>query len=167
MITFIEEIGIYSDSTATMMCNIIDTCGTYGILTSGDDYKIDHNSVCNTSIAIFLSEGRRCSIASNNIKQNDNGLILFGISESGVYANNFIENKNDANFSSLIFRFIGVFTCLGTRFDSNYWGSARYLPRIIPGMMYRTKDGGNFTHVPLFKLDIHPAQKPYDIPGMS
>lgn len=163
MIAFMKETGINSDRTASIQYNIIDTCGEYGILASGDHYHIIKNSVCNTSTAIFLSEGRYCYIISNLIKQNEDGLILAGISNSRVCENNFIDNKNDANFSSLIFRFVRVLTCFGTLFQDNYWGNARYLPKIIPGMIYLTKDGGNFTRIPLIKLDMHPAKEPYPI----
>jgi parallel beta-helix repeat protein len=167
MITSMNEIGISSDGTATIAGNIIDTCGEYGILASGDDYTIVRNSVCNTSIAIFLSEGRQCSITLNLIKQNENGLILVGISGSDVRQNNFLDNENAANFSSLIARPVGVFTCIGSRFEENYWGNTRFFPKIIPGAMYLTKNGQDFIRIPLFKLDMHPAQEPYDILEMN
>ncbi len=165
MITFMKEIGINSDGTASIGANIIDSCGEYGILASGDEYAIVRNSVCNTSTAIFLSEGHQCSIISNLIKQNENGLILAGISGSDVRQNNFLDNENAANFSSLIARYVGVFTCIGTRFEGNYWDNTRSFPKIIPGAMYLTKDVQNFIRIPLFKLDMHPAQEPYDIGG--
>lgn len=162
-ITSMNENGISSDDTADIVGNLIETCGKYGILASGDDCTITQNSVRNTPIAIFLSEGRHCTISSNIIHQNLNGLILVGISESNVRQNNFLDNENDANFTSLIARHIGVFTCMGTHFEGNYWGNIRSLPKMIPGLIYFTKDGRNFTHFPLFKLDMHPAQEPYNI----
>ncbi len=164
VITSMKEIGISSEGTVTIAGNAIDACVEYGILASGDRCTIVQNNVSNTSTAIFLSEGRQCSILSNLITHNENGLILVGVSDSRVRDNNFMDNKNDANFSALFFRHVSLFTCRGTRFDANYWGSGRFLPKIIPGFLYLTKDGQDFTRIPLFKLDLQPRHEP-TIPG--
>ncbi|HWR27431.1 MAG TPA: transposase [Candidatus Thermoplasmatota archaeon] len=102
-------------------------------------------------------------ITSNTIEQNENGLNLAGTPFTTVSQNNFLNNENDANFTALITKIIGVFTCIGTRFQGNYWGEARLLPKIIPGTIDFTRDGQNFTRFNLLKIDWHPAQEPYDI----
>ena len=159
-ISSMKEIGISSEGPATIIGNVIDACVEYGILATGDNYTIVQNTISNSSTAIFLSEGRWCSILSNIITHNENGLILVGISESRVRDNSFMDNKNDANFSALFFRSVSMFTCRGTRFEANYWGSGRLLPKVIPGFLYLTRDGQDFTRIPFFKLDLHPRQEP-------
>ncbi len=163
IIIAMSESGISSERLIVISNNTVDSCDNYGIIVSGDNCNITGNRVINNRIGIFLSEGRNCIITSNTMKQNENGLNLAGTLFTTVSQNNFLDNENDANFTSLITTIIGVFTCIGTRFQENYWSEARLLPKIIPGTIDFTRDGQNFTRFNLCKIDWHPAQEPYDI----
>jgi parallel beta-helix repeat protein len=163
VIIAMSESGISSERSIVISNNTVDACDNYGIIVSGDNCNLTGNRVINNRIGIFLSEGSNCIITSNIIKQNKHGLSLAGTPHTTVGQNNFLDNENDANFTSLITTIIGVFTCIGTKFQENYWSHTRFLPKIIPGTIYFTRDGQNFTCFPLFKIDMHPAQEPYDI----
>ncbi|HWR64309.1 MAG TPA: right-handed parallel beta-helix repeat-containing protein [Candidatus Thermoplasmatota archaeon] len=166
VIIAMSESGISSERSIVISNNTVDSCDNYGIIVSGDHCNLTGNRVINNRIGMFLSEGSNCIITSNIIKQNEHGLNLAGTPYTTVSQNNFLDNENDANFTSLITTIIGVFTCIGTRFQQNYWSNTRFFPKIIPGTIYFTRDGQNFTRFPLFKIDMHPAQEPYDIGGI-
>jgi hypothetical protein len=47
------------------------------------------------------------------------------------------------------------------KWNQNYWNQPSILPKIIPG---RLGLGGR---IPFINFDWHPAQEPYDIPGIT
>ncbi len=58
------------------------------------------------------------------------------------------------------------------RFDGNYWGEEKKLPVLIPGLWHMmllfiigdiTFFDDLLINLPIFRLDFHPAQEPYDI----
>jgi parallel beta-helix repeat protein len=167
VITSIDESGISSEDSIVVANNTIDSCNNYGIIASGDNCIITENRVMKNRIGIFLSEGNNCIITQNIFIQNENGLNLEGTPYTTVSQNDFIDNKNDANFTSLITTIIGIFTCVGTKFQENYWSITRSLPKIIPGSIYFTRDGQNFTRFSIFKIDWHPAKEPYNTPDIN
>lgn len=88
-----------------------------------------------------------------------------------VHQNNFINNKRDATFAE-------ESRLHGNNWDGNYW-SGSFCPfgcKIIFGsvqtriptifQLHPDPDVITYYWIPWINLDRHPAQEPYDIPGM-
>jgi hypothetical protein len=52
-------------------------------------------------------------------------------------------------------------------FLQNYWWKPRLFPKLILGIIYKPGMERPEFRLPWFFIDVHPAQEPYDIPGMS
>jgi hypothetical protein len=108
---------------------------------------ISDNHISDCQWGIFFSRPSIFTmITSNNIEKcNDYGILLDSTLFTTVKKNNFLQNHVDAYFRN----------CFGIRWTSNYWddwdGSG---PMRVNGLYYNS-------------YDWHPAQEPYDIPGMT
>jgi parallel beta-helix repeat protein len=94
-------------------------------------------------------------IYENNITDNHElGILIVIAWKTEITRNNFINNVNDAYF------FVDLCTqLLKNSWDNNYWGESRKV--FVP-------IHGTFADIfPLLAFDWHPAQEPYDIPGMN
>ncbi len=137
---------------------IVSEC-TYGIqIWHSSQIKIQNTLFWkNSYVAIYILNGTDISISHNSFEENGGlmrpfvGAISIVSSASvTVQRNNFIRNVKGTYFRN----------CPGKAilWDENYWNRPRMLPKVIPGYtifrFYR------------FNFDWHPAQEPYDIPGM-
>jgi len=133
-----------------------------------EDYSkktsIIYNKINNCTTAIYILCSEYTNITLNNFYLNRVNLeinIVYGLI---IERNNFIGKLKHQPLHNTWFE----------SFDSNYWGQ----PRSFPKMLY-----GNWDYypplinlispyfwfsipLPEFKFDWHPAQEPYDIPGM-
>ena len=160
--------------------NLVTSCDIGILMGSTDSTIISNNTIFNCSNGMFISVIANITITYNNIEGNGKGsgielsIVAFGIryknyitrnsimntslglSLQGAWSvviqeNNFIGNQKDAFF---IFSFFN-------KWNQNYWNQPSILPKIIPGRL------GLRGYIPLINFDWHPAQEPYDIPGMT
>jgi nitrous oxidase accessory protein len=118
------------------------------------DNHIDHNGISGGfNGGIHLQDcSKSVLISGNTIESNDRyGLYLLRSSANMITNNNFIRNKYNAHFSHF---------SLFTHWKGNYWTDWRgFGPKLIKGKL-----GEVF--LPWVNFDWHPAQEPYDNPGM-
>ncbi len=108
------------------------------------------------------------SSGSNNIVSRNKIMLntVYGIKLKGdpdhkndsfvhnyITNNVFIENGKDARIYT--YNFISI---ISNTWRGNYWNKPRFLPKLIVGLFWNK--GFNF---PIFNVDWHPAQEPYDI----
>jgi parallel beta-helix repeat protein len=104
----------------------------------------------------------------NNISKNGYGVWTFTTSADKILQNNFFGNNYSAVSYQRILSKIKGFTLehhLPVRrnvWNGNYWDDPRSLPFIIPGVIMKIVFKVDFG----FQIDWHPAQEPYDIPGI-
>jgi hypothetical protein len=139
----------------------------------GFNINITLNVISHNTNGISLG-GRQINITKNSIISNNNGVIISESFFISVKSNNFIQNNKHAYFQFSLIKWSG-----------NYWGRSRTLPYIISGLRYKhliafiiwvllIYDNPKFDFIPpprvkeslWFNFDWHPAQEPYDIPGM-
>lgn len=132
----------------------------YGIFVSQSNAKIFNNNIYNNGVGGLLDGGivlqdciNSITIQNNNIETNNQyGLYLLRSSVNSVTKNNFIHNKCNAYFLQL---------SLFNHWFENYWTDwMRIGPKLIKG-----KFGESF--IPWINFDWHPAQEPFDIPGIA
>jgi len=120
--------------------NVFSKCHI-GLNVDAIDYycNINHNSFENNDLGLFLSFNDR--VADNFQKIT-------------IKENNFIQNARNSGYVSW---YASPYV-----YQSNYWGQAMDHPKVIFGRW-----GYTFLHLrPSFRIDWHPAQEPYNIPGM-
>jgi parallel beta-helix repeat protein len=133
------------------------------ILANSNNNIIKENTVSLGTVGIYLSVSNDTTITGNNITKNSGyGIELYNSRRNIISKNNIMKNGKDVFFT----RDLGIFP-LSNHWYANYWGKHYFLLKRIPGEMYLLKnESENFT-LHLVNFDWHPAQKPYDIPGMS
>ena len=138
-----------------------------GILGYSTDNSIKNNSINKNTFGIRIYESNPLLSSTNiiqwnNIMNNSCGLFLPLAKGYVILCNNFIMNLRDIR--TLMYR---------NSWDGNYWGRPRILPKpivyfehfwIIDPTYYKP---GLFFLYPLLAFDWHPAQEPYEIPGLS
>jgi len=155
--------------------NTISFCW-YGILLNGlKNIVISRNNMLNNTYAIDTTETSNITILKNQFTTNHIGIKIVSSSDTIMYENNinnniegiFLENsyKNEIrcnNFNDNTQRNALFSDCNTTVWDSNYWNRPRILPKIIFGKI-------KLRNIPItwINIDWHPAQEPYDIPGMT
>jgi len=155
----------------------------FGIaLTSSNEINISRNSLIDVSQALEIHDCDKVTVSNNTMKRK-NGYCTIGLSRSQncrFYFNNFYGYRSflfDTNQNCTVCynNFFNIF--LQARFYDdnfnsdntwyrNYWGRTRFLPKPIPGFVIIPKDPIPRTYFWLH-FDFFPAQRPYDIPGMS
>ncbi len=106
-------------------------------------------------IGIHLTDGNRDTRIEKNIISNYRcGIIIEDSYFSKISMNTFMNNKVHARFNNE--------DSSQTIWDQNYWGRPRILPKLIFGIE-------NFYQVfpDFIQFDWHPAQEPYDFPGIT
>jgi parallel beta-helix repeat protein len=191
----LNDFGIfnYGCINSKIYKNIIMDNNEIGIqIGAGQNDSYTQNIIKNNSIGIS-SEGYSPQIIENNtIEDNENGIMLMVWSQNTIRYNNFINNEIDANIyttahgipyhlSELIISRFFIPLLLktkwhGNHWDGNYWDEWKKIaPRPIIGIVKLIitipRGSDNYLNIPLgtypnIKFDWHPAQEPYDIPGM-
>jgi len=161
-----EGINLYMDCCHNIIKNNNiqnSVCGIF--LEHYCDFNIiTGNSISNSTCSIDLFQSGSNTIEGNDIENNKYGLSLYISGKNLIKKNNFIGNEKHAIFAPS-WRNI---------WDANYWDNwiglklnwpvVQKFPKVLVGMLLPPW----FTfNLPYFNFDWHPAQEPYDIPGMS
>ena len=107
---------------------------------------------------------------------NNDGIYIYAGSKNTITNNNFISNNRHAffehMFANAVLSLIPILVYRRNYWNNNYWDDwTTPYPRPIRGewtvlfgfIVYFAALGP----VPYWQFDWHPAQKPYDIPGIS
>jgi len=133
--------------------NFIENCPRGICFWGGDRNTIIRNRISNSSeFGIDMAGATGNIFRFNTIENNAMGLHINGVLNR-VEKNNFINNTWQARFDQ------GLGFTAGNRWIQNYWGRPRLLPYPIFGTV--------LILTPWYQFDWHPAQEPYDIPGMG
>ena len=151
--------------------NYISTATEWGIvLGNSERNNIYENSMTDNRGGIYLRDSNRNMLFGNNITKNTKGVALVdSISSSSnntILKNNFMKNRQfDASFS------LAKKSHTKNLWEGNYWNRPLRLPKLIlgykeflsiPGIPFHFP--GIVISLPWLTVDLHPAQKPYDIP---
>ena len=186
-----EGILFMKSTDSVINRNIIQNNGGIGIRFFGDfiynnDIICTQNIVEKNKIGIYVTiwEKARLTISENEIADSsETGIILylsmFKVYSSTVTKNNFERNNQSANiifrsgygmgpFSEYICLFITKILSKSLLIINNYWGRIRFLPYKIDVKIILVPDVNWMPELyyDYWKVDWHPAKKPYDIPGM-
>ena len=145
--------------------NFISNCGAGITLKYGKSTEIMHNVILENDNGIGLLECSDISIVKNNFSNNEEGVTISSSGFVSVKENNFIQNILDVSFSV---RLLQVFT---NKFNGNYWGNLSLNRHIIIGSVTIVLFAVYYHEISFTLkwvcIDWHPAQEPYDIPGVS
>jgi parallel beta-helix repeat protein len=172
------ESGILSPSGKIVVFNNIIQNNKYGFWSNGDASIIYENVVVNNLNYGIRVHGSDNQVYSNDVRNNGIGIEVYtGWSYHGgggvgtkVYENNIYDNEIDATFENHLYEIIF------NNWKNNYYGKTLFGPKCIKGtaliyagiafLPYITIEF-IYKPVPWLKFDWHPAQEPYDIPGMN
>jgi len=184
---------LYIPSNNTITNNFITRSSYGGIEISGlwNQYRIlnhrnpvaqnniiSQNTIMSNRWGLRLSSGLvNTKISDNNITGNHEvGLQIYQASKIEITRNNFIDNSVNAYFgASMVLRYPRF---MQNKWDNNYWDESKNAPVRINGTFYFIPFPRlpfsisfpnyefNFKELPWVAFDWHPAQEPYDIPGM-
>lgn len=136
---------------------------------------ISQNAIKSNEWGILLFGGcKNTKVFKNNITDNSEfGIMIANAIDTEITQNNFIRNYKNAHFEVDKLRFSQILISKQS-WNQNYWGESKTLPVIIPGSLsveilprvpiYFNIEQFKF---PWVTFDKNPAQKPYDIPGIS
>jgi parallel beta-helix repeat protein len=155
----------------TIINNIIFSNVFFGIeARDSDSLCIQGNTILNNRVGIAISGCSDTLISMNSCKNN--GFSAIGISDTKntyIEYNNFMKSGMSGLFGFFTFNFGEDFSIRypNNHFEGNYWGKSRLFPKPIFGAIMYKKDTQSPTIIlPWLMFDWHPAQKPYNIPGM-
>jgi len=180
--TYFGIMTSYYCNNSTFQGNTIED-NQYGVVL----YSSFHNTILlntirnNSKEGILDAYGADNSIMQNTFEDNLQGLEINCSYADHVERNTFLGNAKHANFAKLpywecdhlfearhfkVSYILANYHAFGsTTWDANYWNASLTHPYLIRGWsLYQSR----FPHlrVPRFEVDRHPAQKPYDIPGV-
>ena len=135
-----------------------------GVVLSKND-NISNNVISENGFGVYISGSYNTMLYRNNISYNNEGVYTWLTSADRILQNNFIGNNKSANSIQNILMKIQLFKkelnlpLHRNVWSGNYWddwdGTGPYV--IFTKMVF-------FRHI---SIDWHPAQEPYDIPGMT
>jgi parallel beta-helix repeat protein len=159
IISSISDVGITIEEVSdnnSIIGNIISVCNTGIVLTNSHNNLIKDNIIEHNHLGMFLTA------SYNNISRNH-----FTNNFAGVYLT--FSKFNRFSFNNFIFINLSVIFVNGNnKWNGNYWNRPRFLPEPIVGLIaIPISENGIWISILWFNFDWHPAQKPYDIPGMN
>jgi parallel beta-helix repeat protein len=188
-------ISLYNEDYSTISYNHI-SLNIDGIeISDSNSNLITLNEITeNDGVGISLYSPTNTSILQNNITGNDVGGIFLSVSnKNSIQQNNIYKNgiNNVSAFSIMFFSLLTKSRPFDNSWDGNYWGQASQFPKPIFGFLFflfpsfilsgflqplkllqlLLAGSGSLAVIPLgllcVKFDWHPAQEPYNIPGMT
>jgi parallel beta-helix repeat protein len=167
------ECGIYSPSGKIVVFNNIIQNNKNGFWSNGDASIIYENIVVNNLNYGIHVHGSDNQVYSNDVRNNGIGIEVYSGEYGGVgtkvYENNIYDNEIDATFENHMYEIIF------NKWKNNYYGKTLFGPKCIKGtaliyagIVFLPDITFERIYKPVhwFKFDWHPAQEPYDIPGM-
>ena len=162
-----DGIYIYDSYSNTITSNLFKNCD-YGIfLSSSNSNNITGNNISKNNRGIWIT-GDYNVIRSNIISDNNYGISIGAIARvrtlkalyfhsifNNIIKNNFFDNEQDAHFTNSILN----------RWNQNYWGTSRILPKFIFGEIGIWPIWQNPSIRPCLipQIDWRPAQEPHNI----
>lgn len=153
-------VGLFiCDSQDINVTNCIFSKDGYGIRVRDSNHFIVQNNLFqkNIYVALGIQNSTDGSVVHNSFEENGgythpslSPVFIHSSKSIEVQENNFIGNVKGAYFMMCQRKAI--------HWDGNFWDQPRVLPKVIPGFKL---------YLYQFNIDWHPAQEPYDIPGMS
>jgi len=135
--------------------NVISNCNYSGIcLAVSDNNILSHNTIKTVIYGhgIILSISNNNSIEENSLINNKYGMVIRQGENNSIIRNNFQENsRRNAYFYALL---IGS----NNKWDENYWGQARTLPKLIFGTIFFER---RKIWLHWINFDWNPSQEPY------
>jgi parallel beta-helix repeat protein len=126
----------------------------------------DNNIINNSWKGIDIKSSSNIEITHNNLKENSKGSFIIRQSKGvKILQNNIIEKRPRFIYFILV-------PPLRIFIFENYWNDVHLRPKILFGIFGLLLSPGGVDFPPLylifpgFKIDLKPAQEPYDIPGM-
>jgi parallel beta-helix repeat protein len=108
----------------------------------------------NTRYGLYMQFSNHNLLIGNDFENNrEHSLFLSNSKANQIIQNNFINNSDETFFSIAFFN----------RWDANYWGNP-YVLKFIKGV-FITNGIVPVPHI-IFKIDWHPVQELYDVPGV-
>lgn len=148
-----------------------------GLSVSFHNSSIYNNNIFNNSIGVVLTGGDDACLLSSNLIQDNNIGIQVITARYKIQQNNFILNKRQAAIQkSLRLIEIPLLPFYRQKWDNNYWDDwTTSLSRPITGLgiiTFRYIVPNAYVDIPIafflfVEVDRHPAQEPFDIPGVS
>lgn len=142
--------------------NVFSQTGAGIIVAMSKSNNISYNMISQGSAGVLIIGSYNTMLYRNNITDNENiGVYTILTSSDKILQNNFIRNDKSAVSCQLFLLKIQLFKkelnfpIRRNVWNENYWDAPRPLPYKIPGC-FKFK----------FQVDWHPAQEPYNIPGM-
>jgi parallel beta-helix repeat protein len=124
--------------------------GVY-VFYNSEENKILNNDIRNNIRGAYIKTSSSNEFSTNEFKENSVGIYFHNSKCNDVINNNFIDNEKDATFKvkSIFHR---------NKWNGNYWGEPRILPKIIFGRVGRL-----FSLIIWVNLDWSPADDSYEI----
>ena len=141
-------IQVLSGSNNNISVNIL-TSNDNGIsLIKSRNGRITNNNITlNSESGITLNCSYNNMISTNRISQNEKGIKLISSTNNTIITNNFLRNRRHALFENCT-----------NKWDENYWGRPRLLPKLIFGIQNNQDEW-----LPFFDIDWHPSFRMYEI----
>jgi parallel beta-helix repeat protein len=152
---FTQGIMLIESSSANVTNNDISNATSFGIYIQDnlDTNQIIGNTVTSCNRGIFLCECENQIIKNNTIRDSELGINLSGANRNLIAYNVFGGNFVNALFSE----------SYKNKWSRNFWNR----PRIFPQPIFGKITWREVISIPWLNFDWHPAQEPYDIPGMT
>ena len=114
---------------------------------------ISNNRMTHNNYGLTLYGCRQCLVTGNNVTGNTQcGIALLDSQGNSIVANNFIGNKRNAKFVTLIQHF-------GNHWDGNYWDDQGRSVYPILGRI-ALQQFAEIGIIPILQIDWHPARTP-------
>jgi parallel beta-helix repeat protein len=138
--------------------NMITKCILYGIslLNSHKNSLVGNNVRNNNASGIYLLHSNNNLISNNELSSNDEkGIFIENSKHNTISKNNIYGNGGEQIFFSNAFF---------NKWNQNFWGDWSSKKHHIEGLVHLERINISF---PIWKVDWYPANRPYDIPGIS
>jgi parallel beta-helix repeat protein len=181
--------GIYSDDTAgdVISGNTITLNSVDGIMLGSSKSVVTLNNISGNGQNGLSVPGDNNTILQNNIVDNRwFGVDISNSKKNSILQNNIYDNQRGNARVDVDMWIVLLRRPFDHTWDGNYWGRPHQFPKIILGVKYlllptiflqwflyvllqkQPIDSVHVTvYIPVIKFDWHPAQEPYDIPGMK
>jgi len=165
----------------------MDTIGIESEYVESSFTFIHHNIFQGTSMwetGVVLRQSKHCIIANNMFKDSELALMIWFSVRNRIYQNTFLNNKDGIFLQGSCFNVLSRNSFIGNdahayfetpylwpyynRWVRNYWDDLGNLRvKRIPGTWFFSIYPGEESYINKSNFDWHPAQEPYDIPGVS